>query len=293
MTEYVVCCFGDVDAKPPPEIEDATIGQIDFLKGKKIFMTSARSFLENENNVKFFIASRTNFYHIFDALIKAGIPYAQLIKPKAVVRNIVIAGMDYSMREELLTNPSTPINREIAKENLLLFKAKVESAKLRFFLVYGTLLGAVREGDFIAHDSDVDVGMYSQDKNKFLPLLFDLKKQGLELVRFDNNLLSLMKDGEYIDIYFFKKKLLPKVGWHSDGFYIPARYLEDLETIEFHHSQFLAPKDYLALLAFLYGSDWNVPKENKHAQHMFSIKLFCLRLVPVKVKTFIKKCLIR
>ena len=40
--------------------------------------------------------------------------------------------------------------------------AALEEAGVRPFLAYGTLLGAVRQGDFIGHDSDADLGYVSE-----------------------------------------------------------------------------------------------------------------------------------
>ena len=42
------------------------------------------------------------------------------------------------------------IDKQIAKENLLDFNSLAIKYKLKFGLAYGTLLGAVRESDFIA-----------------------------------------------------------------------------------------------------------------------------------------------
>lgn len=41
----------------------------------------------------------------------------------------------------------------------ILFKAKelLESQNIKFYLIYGTLLGAIREHSFISHDYDVDI----------------------------------------------------------------------------------------------------------------------------------------
>jgi hypothetical protein len=56
-----------------------------------------------------------------------------------------------------------PIDKAIAKENLLLLKDILDKNHLRFLLLFGTLLGAVREHDFIAHDEDIDLVMKKED----------------------------------------------------------------------------------------------------------------------------------
>ena len=51
-----------------------------------------------------------------------------------------------------------PLNKEIANENLKLLKEVCDRNGLHFLLFFGTLLGAVREHDFIKHDEDVCPG---------------------------------------------------------------------------------------------------------------------------------------
>lgn len=69
-----------------------------------------------------------------------------------------------------------PIDKVIAKENLLLLKGILDKHNLKFLLSFGTLLGAVREHDFISHDEDIDLIMFKRDLPSFLSLLFELRK---------------------------------------------------------------------------------------------------------------------
>jgi len=53
------------------------------------------------------------------------------------------------------------------------------------YLAFGTLLGAVREKDFIKGDLDIDV--YIKDEKKFFEILPYLKDQGIELIRYQKH----------------------------------------------------------------------------------------------------------
>jgi lipopolysaccharide cholinephosphotransferase len=289
MNNYIVCYSGDTGIEVPKEILNNCNIKIDLVADKKRFSKVIKEFSISYPEVKFYVASRRNFYHIFETLIRTGIAYDRIIKPEPLTKRISISGRDYIMREEFLTNPSKPINKAIAKENLLLFKLVIEKTSLKFFLAYGTLLGAIREGDFIVHDSDIDIGMYFNDKDNFLSLLFDLKEVGLELVRFKNNLLSLMRHGEYIDIYFFEKKFLPKFGWYCGGLFIPSKFLNQLESYQFHQNSFSVPNYPVDFLVYCYGRDWQTPVRNKHAKPLFSITSFVLKLLPLSLKNLIRK----
>lgn len=51
-------------------------------------------------------------------------------------------------------------DRQLARTALLALKEALDRRKVEFFLVAGTLLGLVRERDFLAHDKDIDIGLF-------------------------------------------------------------------------------------------------------------------------------------
>ncbi len=154
------------------------------------------------------------------------------------------------------------INREISKKNLLDFRKCFNDADISFGLIYGTLLGAIRENNFIEHDEDTDVFVLDEDREKVLSILFKLKKLGLIVGRYEakEDLISFIRDGEYIDIYFFKKGSFGnRVG---NGSVIESKYLENLIEMDFLGNKFLVPQDSKKLLKKIYGKDWMTPREN-------------------------------
>jgi phosphorylcholine metabolism protein LicD len=138
----------------------------------------------------------------------------------------------------------------------------MDEANITFGLIYGTLLGAVREKNFIAHDEDTDVFCFEVDRQSVLDILFKLKEVGLVVGRYqeEEDLISFVKNDEYIDIYFFRKNLLGN--YVSNGSYFEAKYLENLIEIEFLGEQFSVPWQPEVLLEKLYGKDWRVPRED-------------------------------
>ena len=98
------------------------------------------------------------------------------------------------------------INKLKSEENLLLLKNILDNMGVQFGLIAGTLLGAVREKDFISHDEDVDVFVLEENKEAILNLLTILIRNGFEIARYDHRgLLSIIKNGEYIDLYLFPR----------------------------------------------------------------------------------------
>ena len=169
----------------------------------------------------------------------------------------------YQYKLKIVYSGIKRINKEIAKENLLLFNKIAHKNGLKFGLVYGTLLGALREKDFISHDEDIDLFIMREDLNLFKSMLFELRKQGFEVIRYDrrDGLCSLMRKGEYIDFYIFSP-LIDNV-YETLGDPMPGKYITDLVEIDFQGEKFLTARNAEESMMFFYGEDWQTPIETK------------------------------
>lgn len=155
------------------------------------------------------------------------------------------------------------MNPKIARENLLLFDKIAKMEGLRYGMLYGTLLGAIREHDFIAHDEDIDLFILKEDLDTFKSALFRLRDEGFEVIRYDrrDGLCSIMRKGEYIDFYIFGK-LLPGVR-ETLGDPIPEKYILDVKEYDFQGIKVCAARDAEESMKFFYGASWNVPIATK------------------------------
>lgn len=151
------------------------------------------------------------------------------------------------------------MDRDIAFENLKIVIRVLKENGIRASLAYGTLLGIVRDGNFIEWDEDIDFFVRKEEKDLLLGAFWDLKAEGFELVRAVRcgYLYSIMRNGEYIDFYI-QEKISPEVRTNYGGGFIFEKYLSDLVEYNFRGLDVLVPREYEEYLSFIYG-DWRTP----------------------------------
>jgi phosphorylcholine metabolism protein LicD len=105
-------------------------------------------------------------------------------------------------------------NKNVKKyglEALIKIKKVAEELNITYWLDFGTLLGAVREGKFIEHDLDLDIGMFLHEYTSKLQEL--LEKEGFkktECFYIDKGKYGRKEAYNYkgvvVDIFFYTKK---------------------------------------------------------------------------------------
>lgn len=169
------------------------------------------------------------------------------------------------------------IDKGQSAENLLLLKKILDKHDIMFQLTAGTLLGAVREKDFIDHDEDIDLALFDEDKLRVFDILPKLVNVVFLVARYDGQgVLSILRKGEYIDLCFFKIK--NDIVRSCSGCLILRRFLENSTTLEFKGTEFFVPQDYIEFLICEYGDNWQTPIEffnfERSKFDMFKKKLF-------------------
>lgn len=137
-------------------------------------------------------------------------------------------------------------------------------------LSYGCLLGAVRDGRMIGHDSDADLAYLSPFTTPAQVILESyrmeraLRARGWRLVRMsgaDLKLLHRLPDGRvvHIDVFgaFYVGDTFYQLGGRSGV--LPRSALTPASTVVLEGVELAAPADPEAVLAFLYGPHWRTP----------------------------------
>lgn len=111
------------------------------------------------------------------------------------------------------------------------FDAFCRANNLRYFLVFGTLLGAVRHNGFIPWDADIDVAMYRQDYNSLRDMFICQPNPDLfyENYESESNHISphamLRIKGTHV---IYKNKSLRNIKQKYDGIFIDIFPIDDI-----------------------------------------------------------------
>ena len=144
---------------------------------------------------------------------------------------------------------------------------------LQLYLVYGTLLGAARDGDFIGHDIDIDLAYVSRARSMDgvlrerdrIARFFDDFGKVADIPNHGRFLLYGPTDPETgtvphgIEIYTSfvtqgEYYIYPSIpGW------LRGRDIKPFSTIKFRGHEFCAPKHHEKWLELQYGKSWRVP----------------------------------
>ena len=152
------------------------------------------------------------------------------------------------------------MNTSAMTKNMLDFKQAMDNAQIQFTLIFGTLLGAIREGEFIKYDSDADVACFAEDHKKIKSVVSELQKKGFYVP--DKNEIPLhdhffIRDGERIDIWWFDD--IDKDWIYDKHIRYNKLFFDNPAETDFLNTNFLVPNNPKIFLELTYGSDWKTP----------------------------------
>jgi LicD family protein len=176
-----------------------------------------------------------------------------------------------TLRHIWTINPTVPetwetfslrINGEIFLRD---FIEASDEAGLNPFLMWGTLLGFVREGGFLKHDRDIDIGILARDWPKRTALIKAMRTRGYRL-EFERNykLRFIGRDllGHLdVDVFFpWEGKMVcfldHEIGKH--GAWFPLNAFDNFRSLMFSSTRVSIPDPPEPVLETAYG-DWRTP----------------------------------
>jgi len=152
---------------------------------------------------------------------------------------------------------------------LKIFDTVMRKNNIRYMVFFGTLLGIVRDGNFIDTDHDVDVIIFEEDLDRYLQLQLQFENMDAKMKYVDNihrlytshdynsymDVFVYRKDGDrYIDINRQNRKRWPSYKFlHDDLFPLKEYSISGLVVT--------GPNNAVNILEQLYG-DWKTPRSH-------------------------------
>ena len=169
---------------------------------------------------------------------------------------------------------SLPFGHLNKLDKMLKFFKLLENEKINFFLVSGTLLGAVRQHAFAGRPTDVDLGIKEKDEVKIRKNFQKFIKNGASLIRNvkekdGRKKIQIVLNAVFIDLHIFKKKKIrKKIYWVGDSgkkkhVTLNAEQLDHFKKVNLYDLLFLAPSNPKKYLKTKYGPDWVKPDKKQ------------------------------
>jgi len=161
----------------------------------------------------------------------------------------------------------------------------LEKYRCTYWLSDGTLLGAIREDDFIAHDNDVDLGVWAADFD--IRVIHELMhRYGCKIVRLQGNpsdsmIISVQRVDVHLDMFFYYPLKKPSAEHPAAKIYHSIYFLHQpfntsnkarhyncaypdykpLVRRKFRRHEFWVPKHAQQHLTAAYDKGWRTPQK--------------------------------
>lgn len=183
---------------------------------------------------------------------------------------IMINGKPFQFDDKPWVGDSHVMDRANAQYMLSTIKKVFDQNGIHFLLNFGTLLGAVRDHDFIGHDYDIDLAMHVRYRDKLHELIPELYEMGIKLCRYfyKGTIYSFNYKGIVCDVDIVFDPPFPykyRYNLTLEKLY-PKKYVKETEYIDFLGEQYEVPKNPERFLEYMYGKNWQVPQKGVHAR---------------------------
>lgn len=179
---------------------------------------------------------------------------------------ITVKGKPWNYEATSYYEEARLLNHKDAEYVMLTAKELLDKNNIKFMPMFGTLLGMVREGYFIAHDIDMDLMIYEKDRQALIDLIPDFHEQGIEFSRCSEPwVYSFRYKSADCDFYIINKASWPYNYRYCRVCkeYMPKKYFQSTEKMSFLNNIFDVPENPVKVLEFCYGKDWRTPIKGK------------------------------
>lgn len=166
----------------------------------------------------------------------------------------------FKYHQHLLYFGSKTICKERMMENLSIISIFLNKIDINWGPAFGTLIGIVRNDDFLPWAPSFDIYILKEDEERFKDVLWLLKEVGFNLVRYERRgLYFLERNREFIKI-FVLRKISTDIRHTGGSDFIHEIYLQNIAKWNFKGLEFNVPQKLDEYLTFQYGN-WIIPKQ--------------------------------
>jgi phosphorylcholine metabolism protein LicD len=167
-----------------------------------------------------------------------------------------------------------PLNHLNYFDKFRFFSKILKEDKIKFFLLGGTLLGAIRQESFAGRPTDIDIGIKSNDEKRLKKSLNKIvKKGGMRIkhitLKDKTRKYQIIFKSVLMDISIIKKlKHKNKLCWIGDSddkktIKFSYTSLQKLISIKLYGRSYLSPSNPESYLKQKYGSNWRIPDKKQ------------------------------
>lgn len=167
----------------------------------------------------------------------------------------------FEYNSHLLYFGNHSINKSVMLENLRALSFNLDKIDINWGPAFGTLIGIVRNNDFLPWNPVFDIYILKEDEERFKDLLWHLVEVNFHLVRYERRgLYFLERNNEYFKI-FVLHKISSDVRHTGGSDFIQEKYLQNTVKWDFNGIPLNVPAEVDEYLSFQYGDDWTIPKQ--------------------------------
>ena len=145
-------------------------------------------------------------------------------------------------------------------ENLQVLALYLDKIGINWGPAFGTLIGVVRNNDFLPWKPVFDLYTLKEDEERFKDVLWLLKEVGFELVRYERRgRYYLVRNDEYIKV-FVLTKVCSDIRHTGSTDFIHEKYIQNTVKWDFKGVELNVPQEVDEYLTFQYG-DWVIPRQ--------------------------------
>jgi len=179
------------------------------------------------------------------------------------------------LRIKYLNYWSLPFQHLNYLDKFLFFDKIMKKKNISFFLLGGTLLGAVRQESFAGRPTDIDIGIKEYDEKKLRNCIkqTELKKcDKIKILKYrdKSKKIQITFKSLLIDVAIFKKrKFGNKLMWAGDSnskklMKFTKTNLTKLKTVKLYGKEFLSPEKPIDYLLKKFGKNWSIPDKKQY-----------------------------